>query len=277
MNTVLQYHVVMEQLPAPFRLINTMINAKGDVTVQGSVLHRHAFYHVNYILEGQLTICFKNHTYAVAAGQAFILPPEIPHRLYSDSGYAQIGIDIAGVADEKGLYRMLEDACQNRCIVTCPFSVITNYSELTELLQTPTQSNMLMVYNIAENTLLRALKNIRGNGKTAFEQMFQKLLQDHDFCRLTLSNLSDLMGYSRAHLERMAQRTFGCGAVEYLNRMKLIRICTLLVSSDLPIAQIAEKINFYDASHLTVFFKKRIGMSPAAYRKANRIRNIPRN
>lgn len=274
MSSILEYHMITEELPAPFHLINTMINAKGYVTNGGLRTHVHHFYHINYLLEGQMTIQFKQSAYKVYAGQAFFLPSEIPHALFTDLGYTQIGIDILPEEDEKGIYKMVDSVCQNRCLVTDPFSVITNYRELTALLENPIHSNILMAHNIAENTLLRALDHLNKNKRTAFSRSFEALLKDHDVCRLTLSDLCELLGYSRVHLERLAHREFGCGVIEYLNRMKLNRVCTLLVTTDLPIAQIAEETNFYDSGHLSVFFKKRTGITPGAYRRENRIHTV---
>ena len=108
MSSILEYHMITEELPAPFHLINTMINAKGYVTNGGLRTHVHHFYHINYLLEGQMTIQFKQSAYKVYAGQAFFLPSEIPHALFTDLGYTQIGIDILPEEDEKGIYKMVD-------------------------------------------------------------------------------------------------------------------------------------------------------------------------
>jgi len=55
--------------------------------------------------------------------------------------------------------------------------------------------------------------------------------------------------------------------LEYFNKIKLERICNLLKTTDLNLKEIAEKLEFYDTSHLNTFFKKRMGITPGKYRK----------
>ena len=72
------------------------------------------------------------------------------------------------------------------------------------------------------------------------------------------------MGYS---LFRKCFQTYnGMAPLEYQIALRLRRAMHLLTSSNVPIAQIAEETGFQSDSYFSKFFRKRIGISPRAYR-----------
>lgn len=253
-------------LTPPLLNINTL-RAEGRGYIN-NISHSHPFYHVNYITEGSMTVIFENHEYAVTAGQAFILPPDIPHGIYTDCYYSQIGMDIKNQPDEKSLFNLIKSVSAERCRITDRLNISTDFNEMNRLLSTPTIANALMAENLATNILLRVLKSLNKSNKSDFAKMFENILSKSDYFKLTLTDLCELTGYSRVHLERMAQAEFGCGAIEYINRLKTNKICQLIIETDLSLTEIADKTGFYDVSHLSVFFKKRMGITPGKYKKS---------
>lgn len=251
-------------LEPPFRHVNTMIAKSFEMV--GKANHSHPFYHLNYITEGKLTVTFKGVEHPISAGQAFILPPNIPHTIYTESGYAQIGTDLDVVPDKKGLLNLIKAIAENEFCITGRLNIGITFDEVDRLVLNPTELNILQIQNLAESILLKTVASLTSNGPSAFAEKFEQALLKcgND---ITLTQLCKHTGYSKVHIERLANAEFGCGAIEYLNRLKINRISSLIINTDLSLNEIAEAEGFFDASHLTVFFKKRMGMTPGQYRK----------
>ncbi len=261
-------------LPFPFKLVNIMSNTKGYVLgnygiLHSGVIHCHDHYHINYILTGDVTIEFNGKQHLVQQGQAFILPPYITHSLYTKTGYTQIGIDLFSGGAESELLMLVKEKSNMDCVVTKNFAININYKDMSSLLKNPTRINTMLVRNIAEHIVLSAMKNISQDIYSGFLERFKLMVRQHDDFKLTLNDMCGILGYSRAHLERLAMKELGCSVMEYYNKIKLNRIIELLKTTDMPLSSIASATNFCDTSHLCVFFKKRTGLTPGAYRKTD--------
>ena len=83
-------------------------------------------------------------------------------------------------------------------------------------------------------------------------------------------DVSDVVGMvplSRRVLESRFKRLVGRSPHEEIDRVRMTRARELLRGTDLSLARIAEKVGFPHAEYLSVVFKKRVGMTPRAYRK----------
>ena len=83
----------------------------------------------------------------------------------------------------------------------------------------------------------------------------------------SLEEICSKMNFSKTHLERLVKQEFQCSVMEYVNRLRFVRLCSQLTVTDKTLAQLAEENGFYDSAHLCVFFKKYSGVTPARYRK----------
>jgi AraC family transcriptional regulator len=88
--------------------------------------------------------------------------------------------------------------------------------------------------------------------------------------RFDLTELARVAGVHPAHLAREFRRHFHCTAGEYLRRLRLDRAVRRLSQSEESIAEIAADVGFYDQSHFSRAVKAHTGLSPAAYREAQR-------
>lgn len=83
---------------------------------------------------------------------------------------------------------------------------------------------------------------------------------------LSASQVAEALGVSVSHLSRIMSRAVGCTFPELLQRYRLDKAAGLLLSSDMPIAQLAQQCGFGSASYFTATFKRIYGMVPSAYR-----------
>ena len=93
------------------------------------------------------------------------------------------------------------------------------------------------------------------------------LLSKRSGDRLTLKELSTLLGYSEKYTSQIFRKYMGLSFSEYLKQLHLAKATKLLSDQSLTIAQIAESVGFSDAYAFSHFFKRAIGCSPSEFRK----------
>ncbi len=107
-------------------------------------------------------------------------------------------------------------------------------------------------------------------GSAAWVGQARDLIHADIASRPTLARLADAVGVHPVTLARSFRRTFGCTVGEYLRRLRIERAAEQLVSSEVPLAEIALTAGFADQSHFSNVFRRRTGVSPSAFRREAR-------
>jgi AraC-like DNA-binding protein len=89
----------------------------------------------------------------------------------------------------------------------------------------------------------------------------------------TVESMAERAGLSTSRLHAVFQENLGKSPRAWLTELRLERVCRLLSSTDLPIAELAYRIGYADQSALTRAMRKATGMTPAAYRRQARVRD----
>ena len=84
---------------------------------------------------------------------------------------------------------------------------------------------------------------------------------------LVIADIARQCGQSLRQLQRRFQEAFGVTPQEFLIKTRVLAALRLLEETRLAAAQIAASCGFVDASSFTQQFKKRVGLSPTAYRR----------
>jgi len=85
--------------------------------------------------------------------------------------------------------------------------------------------------------------------------------------KLTLDALAGHAAVSKYHLAKKFKDCTGYSPGDYLITMRITRAKELLQYSDLPVADVAERVGFDNASHFIQMFKRRTGQTPLAFRR----------
>jgi AraC family transcriptional regulator len=88
---------------------------------------------------------------------------------------------------------------------------------------------------------------------------------------LSLEALAQQTGFSAYHFARLFQQTMGESPHQFVLRQRVERAQRLLKETDIPLALVALESGFANQSHLTRIFKRRLGLTPRAYRQATAI------
>jgi AraC family transcriptional regulator len=94
---------------------------------------------------------------------------------------------------------------------------------------------------------------------------------------LGLSALSASVGLSKPHFVRVFRRTAGTSPHRYVMQKRVERAYELIVSSQLPLVDVAAEAGFASQSHLNRMFQKAYGTTPGIARRhsSRRLRRLP--
>lgn len=88
--------------------------------------------------------------------------------------------------------------------------------------------------------------------------------------RIVIDRLAETAGVGAAQFARLFKRATNVTLHQYIIKRRVERARELLMETPMPIAEIAHECGFADQVHLTRFFGRIIGTSPASFRKKER-------
>ncbi|WP_284646533.1 AraC family transcriptional regulator [Paenibacillus silviterrae] len=89
----------------------------------------------------------------------------------------------------------------------------------------------------------------------------------HSLCEETsIAGIARELNLSRSQCTKMFSKVYGLSPRQYVSRQKLKLAKELLVTSNLPMNAIAERLGFQSASHFSRQFKRWTGQSPTQYK-----------
>lgn len=88
--------------------------------------------------------------------------------------------------------------------------------------------------------------------------------------RLTLEELAEVAGFSRAHFAATFKAATSMGVHEFLLRLRIQTAAKLLLSTDLSLVDISLQTGFQNQAHFTTVFKKMTASTPGKWRGSRR-------
>lgn len=93
-----------------------------------------------------------------------------------------------------------------------------------------------------------------------------RFIWDHIDLDLSVDDVALEVDVPRYKLERSFRKHLNRGVKEELQRIRMERLCELLRSTTLPMADLAPKVGFRSVEYLHNAFRKTYGTTPRAYR-----------
>jgi AraC-like DNA-binding protein len=82
--------------------------------------------------------------------------------------------------------------------------------------------------------------------------------------------LQEELHFHPTYIARCVKKVYGCTLLEYLTKYRLQKARILLLTSNLSISSVAEKVGFYNPIYFSRCFKNAEGLSPREFRKRYR-------
>ncbi len=130
------------------------------------------------------------------------------------------------------------------------------------------QINMEQVINWMEllrDGLYETLKSKHKAYKNLILANVKTYIDSHVEEKLTLNDTAALFGITPNYLSLQFKKTFDTGFTDYITQKKISRAKMLMISEDLKIYEIADRLGFESAFYFSKVFKKVEGCSPREY------------
>ncbi len=226
-------------------------------------------YLLHFILSGKGIFKTQGRQYELSKGQGFLICPNVLSYYEADYEapwqYAWMGfsgqdaerlLETAGINEANPVFQFDMQGEIARLISLCemkttlkPMHELIKKSVLSELLLELTQEkDRTEQYNIYVDESIRFISQHYGQ-------------------KLAINDIAEFIGINRSYLYKLFQEQFQMSPQDYLINYRLEQSKNLLSQTDLNIGEIAQLVGYSDQLIFSKIFKKRIGISPNAFRK----------
>ncbi|MEZ5004426.1 MAG: helix-turn-helix transcriptional regulator [Chitinophagales bacterium] len=99
--------------------------------------------------------------------------------------------------------------------------------------------------------------------------VFKQLLEERIRSLVHVKDYADEMGISRTQINQIAKRSFGKNAGSIIKERRIAEAKRMILFTNKDIAQIADELNYSEASNFNRTFKTVTGITPAKFRQKN--------
>lgn len=249
-------------------------------------MHWHKEFELNYIIEGSAQFRNENISAHAKVGDIFIIQPNAIHSIDSDTAvkYDTIVFSsdmLLGLADDRCSAEMIYPLISGAKKIQFPVDSQNVYYEeirtVTENIISAAKSGGALMDLLMKSELLKliwllyksgAVKDSREQKQVGDEQIRQALeyMNDNFAENIDIDTLAEKAFMSRSHFMHSFKAIAGMGAIEYLNKLRIRKVCEILQSDKMSIAEAAFSCGFKNLSNFNRQFKKAMGISPKEYK-----------
>lgn len=266
--------------------------AEGDGVHDRQTPHRHDFYQLIWLTEGNGRLVCDLKEWDFEAGTLFFAAPGRLHCWKPETPARGIAL---GFTDEflcaetdrpsaLGRFAYLHEAekpllpltGQERVEMNGLFGSLLNEAAQNE----PGRDDVVRAYLMivlakARRWLLRQTGTVSG-ARTAnsLSLRFRQALEDHFPRLLKVSDYARLLHASRTQLNHDLRQHTGHTASEHIHNRILLEAKRLLMYSNATVSEIAYQLRFQDPSYFCRFFRRHTGQPPGEFRSSNQVQRV---
>lgn len=141
----------------------------------------------------------------------------------------------------------------------------------------PDSASELAIEGLVLEMLARAVRHTKKrlslSAPPGWLQLAKDFIEGNYTENVSLASVAAAAGVHPAHLAELFRKFFHCSVGEYIRRLRLDHASRDVLMTNKSLAEISSAAGFYDQSHFTRLFKRRVGRSPSEVRKLSRIAN----
>ena len=225
-----------------------------------------------YTYSGEGTLTYKNHTYTLTEGDGFLINC-MDHHFYKTCGehWEVAALHLGGPL----MAPFFEQYEKNGTVIFHdPISgQFQNYLEQLLLLYSyPQLYRDWLAASCIGSMLTNILSSVNKSTsmRSDVPENIRYLIRymEHNYTLpLTLDYLAAFANINKYYLCREFKKYTGFSPGDYLISLRINQAKTLLTTTSMPAARIGADVGIPDANNFTNLFKKKVGMTPANYRK----------
>lgn len=227
---------------------------------------------IGYVLTGAGTFQIDGRLFTANAGDAFVAPAGTEQMYYpADAGeWTFVWMNVRGplVLELLRAYDL-----RNRYLYPSASveSLLRKALSLAELKNAKDIARLHKSLNVVVAEIVMELAF--SSKRTARAELSPEVVKIKNFIdrnverHITLDDLSEVSSLTKRHLTRVFRKEVGTTPYDYLLSHKIELAKTLLLNTNLTVAEIASKLQFADPYYFSNFFKRKTGFPPSRFRK----------
>jgi len=239
------------------------------------VSHYHSYYEIYYLAKGNVRYFIDNTTYDMSPGDSVLIPPNIIHTTSVIDDGASERLLIWFTAD---FLEKKEDDHIFDCFKKHHIKNIVTFKNILSSIETEYHDNDKFSKELIKAQLITLLIKLSRMSSDFFDeikapsfiQRISNYIGENYANEITLDNLSKEFSISKSHLSRLFKTSTGFGINEYITIVRIKNAERLILSTKLPVTEIATRCGFNDSNYFSSVFKKIKGVCPLKFRNDNK-------
>jgi AraC family transcriptional regulator len=235
--------------------------------------HVHELAGLAVVLEGGYQKRMQGSDHTCRPGSLTLEPPGVSHA--ESYGDRDVRVLLIEISPER--LATITDRMPSFSLLVCTSHPSARYlgERAAVELVAPDGASSLALEGLALELIAAAARPARPDGHEsssapAWLRLITARLRDEFRSDHTLGALAGDAGVHPTHLARVFRAREGCSVGEFVRRRRIEWAAAQLATTTVPLSSLAQSAGFYDQSHFTRIFTKRMGVSPARYRALTR-------
>ena len=261
--------------------------------------HWHYEFQLTYVIRGTISVFFNQQTIDLHEGQGIYINPEVLHMIRDryDSDAMFISLDVSpklltsfpNSVFERSYVKPVFCSSAADAVILDPgvfwqkkildeaMSIEQDYKSRSFGWELAVSSSLYAIWKELVCHLHESLTEhdapAADGARMRRNQRIKEILsyiREHFTEKITLDEIAKHLHLSTNECCRFFKKNMNCTLFEYITEYRLSKSMELLEHTDLPVSQIAYESGFGSSSYFIEKFRKNVGMTPAAFRKAGR-------
>jgi len=231
--------------------------------------HSHPYFQAIQVLDGQLEVDYGDGWKMIEHGGVHVLPPGCNHRLNTNTGHRQFGLNFTVQADRMGLLTTVHRMFPVPTI-QCMYFLASWGEKLIENIAL-VSSARLRLLNVLEDWTICLIETKEKNCSDPEAMRLAKMLEIWKRRSINVADVAKGINCSRAKAQRICNRRFGCGIMQLHEKMRMEEASRLLLNSGMSVGEIADQCGYTDIYIFSRAFTRNVGVPPSVFKQ--RIKN----
>ncbi|MBE6596222.1 MAG: helix-turn-helix domain-containing protein [Ruminococcaceae bacterium] len=238
--------------------------------------HLHYHIEVGCIIGGRTTIHVNTETYEAEAGDIFVCFPNQIHQfetlekenyhlfIFNPNILPEFSAIFTAMIPKSNL---IKGALNDKELLSLTYSISDSYNSDKNYRDIIVRGYLLSFFGRLFGMM--DLSDTRTHDTDILGTILNYCVNNYD-TPLSLSVLEKELHISRYYISHVMSTKLGIGFNYYINSLRVSNACKYLLSTDLSITEISEKVGFNTLRTFNRAFSKHIGVSPSEYRSNKR-------
>lgn len=262
-----------------FDIMSIASNLPKEETYSQDTLHRHPYYELNIVTNGECEFELKNKKrLTVKKGQFILFPVNYRHRIVLEGpGFQKTAIAYKLTIKENGnsdFFKFADSVIENIKAYRYTKGIKQLQERIVSLFQEKSYEYSTAILHTSLNIVLDALNIAVGPREISKKEIFAdervntaiKYINDNIYKDLSVSEVADALHISSKQFTRIFKKATEMTPGNFIKNRRLEKMRELLNNLSLSLEDIAEIMNFGDLSSFIKVFKRAEGITPGKSR-----------